>query len=124
MIDQFQLQQMQDRLARGRKQPATPVCADAVDCEADLHEQIRMECQRQRWLAFHGRMDKRTARTVGEPDWVILAENRVLFVECKTKTGKLSPEQLGVKLWAERLGHTVHICRSFTDFLTVIGKEL
>ena len=88
--------------------------------EADLHEEIFDECRRRGWIALHGSMAERTCRTLGEPDFVILADGgRVLFVECKTKTGKLSPAQAALKFHAEKLGHTVHVVRSLGQFLEV-----
>jgi hypothetical protein len=41
-------------------------------------------------------------------------------VECKSRTGKLSPAQAALKHHAEKLGHTVHLVRSFEEFLGVI----
>ena len=88
--------------------------------EADLHEEVFDECRRRGWIALHGSMAERTCRTLGEPDFVILADGgRVLFVECKTKTGKLSPAQAALKHHAEKLGHTVHVVRSLGQFLGV-----
>lgn len=92
-----------------------------VEREADLHEQIRLECAARGWLAFHGSMAHRTFRTEGEPDWVILAgEGRFFLVECKAGKGKLSTEQQGIALWASRLGHTIHVVRSFSEFLAIV----
>ena len=89
-----------------------------VPHEAALHEAVFDECRRRRWIALHGSMAERTCRTLGEPDFVILADSgRVLLVECKGKTGKLSPAQAALKHQAERLGHTVHVVRSFEEFV-------
>ena len=58
---------------------------------------------------------------VAEPDFTILAGGgRVLFVECKTRTGKLSPAQAALKFHAEKLGHTVHVVRSLDEFLKLL----
>lgn len=93
---------------------------NGVAREACLHEEIFDECRRRGWIALHGSMAERTCRTLGEPDFVILADGgRVLFVECKTKTGKLSPAQTALKFHAEKLGHTVHVVRSLDQFLEV-----
>src|SRR5690349_3979110 len=74
--------------------------------EARLHEEIFDECRRRGWIALHGSMAERTCRTLGEPDFVILAGGgRVLFVECKSRNGKLSPAQAALKFHAEKLGH-------------------
>ena len=91
---------------------------DAVDREGELQEAVFDECRRRGWIALHGSMAERTCRTLGEPDFVILAGGgRVLFVECKSRTGKLSPAQFALKHHAETLGHTVHVVRSFNEFL-------
>ena len=91
-----------------------------VSREADLHEAIFDECRRRGWIALHGSMAERTCRTLGEPDFVILAEGgRVLFVECKSRTGKLSPAQAALKHHAGKLGHTVQVVRSMEEFLRI-----
>jgi Holliday junction resolvase-like predicted endonuclease len=95
-----------------------PSARTGVSREAELHEQIFDECRRRGWIALHGSMAERTCRTLGEPDFVVLAGGgRVLFVECKSRTGKLSPAQAALKHHAEKLGHTVHVVRSMAEFL-------
>ena len=92
-----------------------------VSREAELHESIFDECRRRGWIALHGSMAERTCRTLGEPDFVILADGgRVLFVECKSRSGKLSPAQAALKHHDEKLGHTVHVVRSLEDFLELL----
>lgn len=94
---------------------------DAVTDEERLHNDIIKFCRDSGWIYFHGSMAHKTLRTVGEPDFTILANNaRVFFIECKTKTGKLSPEQLALKLWAEKLGHTIHTVRSMSEFKEIV----
>ena len=89
--------------------------------EAELHEEVFDECRRRGWIALHGSMAERTCRTLGEPDFVILADGgRVLLVECKSRTGKLSPAQAALKCHAEKLGHTVQVVRSLDDFLKLL----
>jgi hypothetical protein len=89
--------------------------------EASLHEEIFDECRRRGWIALHGSMAERTCRTLGEPDFVILADGgRVLFVECKSRSGKLSPAQAALKHHAEKLGHTIHVVRSLDEFLKLL----
>lgn len=86
--------------------------------ERDLHEKVFDECRRRGWIALHGAMSERTHRTLGEPDFVILADlGRVFFIECKSSTGKLRPEQAALHVWARRLGHEVHVVRSIEEFL-------
>lgn len=96
--------------------------AEAVGVEAELHEAIRKVCLSRGWIPLHSRMDAATGRMKGEPDFIILAEFPTAYlVECKTKTGKLSPDQVAFAHWAQRLGWTVHVVRSMKEFEEVIG---
>jgi hypothetical protein len=106
-------------LARHGDRQETP--KSATQDEADLHSCVVAECQRRGWIAFHGSMAHRTYRTPGEPDFVILADGgSTILVECKTRVGKLSTDQLGIQAWAKKLDHTIHVVRSMEDFLKVI----
>jgi hypothetical protein len=94
------------------------VATSAVENEAELHTQILDYCSSKGWIAFHGNMARATGRTLGEPDFEILIDGgRFLLIECKTKTGKLSVEQQGMILWAEKLGHKIHVVRSMEEFV-------
>src|SRR3990170_4918811 len=127
-ITKLEFQQMQERVKRnrnrgtadscmrcGRPMPANSECprcwpkapnkaSSEEDREATLHDRVEAECRRRGWLFFHGSMAHRTKRTLGEPDFTILADgDRVFFVECKSKTGKLTREQLGLQMMAAGL---------------------
>ena len=94
-----------------------------VSREAELQEQIFDACRQRGWIALHGSMAERSHRTLGEPDFTILADGgRVLFVECKARSGKLSPAQAALKFHAEKLGHTIHIVRSLEEFLRIASE--
>lgn len=110
---------MQARVAKKSAQIQSVV--DAVDRESNLHADIFDECRRRGWIALHGSMSERTHRTPGEFDFVILADKgRAFLVECKARLGKLSPEQLAMKIHAEHLGHKPAVVRSMKEFLEVI----
>lgn len=97
-----------------------PVPEQGVEREFALHGEIMCWCASQwpKWIALHGDPSSRTGRTLGEPDFVILAPGcTTILVECKTRTGKLSPDQQALHHLAELNGHTVHIVRSMDDFL-------
>jgi hypothetical protein len=95
--------------------------AGPVKCEADLHSQIFNECRRRGWIAFHGSMSERTHRTLGEPDFTILADaGRLLMVECKARKEKPSLEQNAMIVHAKKLGHEIHVVWSFKEFLAII----
>jgi hypothetical protein len=110
---------------QARKLAKASPCATNEGCndESELHEQIRQECLHRGWMAFHGSMAHRAYRTPGEPDYVICChEGKLLMIECKTRVGKLSTEQLGVAAWAAKLGHQVHTVRSYEEFLNVANQ--
>lgn len=110
---------MQTRLAK-IKQP--PQSKSGVERESDLHAQIMDECRRRGWMFFHGAMCERTHRSEGEPDFEIKASGgRSYMVECKTRTGKLTPAQQAVAAHAASLGHRVHVVRSFEEFLEAVN---
>lgn len=99
------------------------ILTPAVGCEEEdkLHYAILEECERRGWIAFHGSTAHRTHRTVGEFDFIILADHgRNFHIECKTRTGKLTEEQQGLQHWARKLGHNPMVVRSFEEFLEVI----
>ena len=90
--------------------------------ENELHDQIIEELNRRRWLFFHGSMAHKAKRTLGEPDFEIYgSKGRHWLIEAKTKDGKLSHDQLIVKMLAEMNGHEIHIVRSFEQFLKIIN---
>jgi hypothetical protein len=43
-------------------------------------------------------------------------------VECKTRTGKQTPEQIGWQMLLERNGHAYRIVLSMADFLAVVNQ--
>ena len=93
--------------------------------ESDLHKLIAAECGRRALVVFHGRMDRRSGRTVGEPDLTIcLPQGRVLFVECKTPSGRLSEDQCTVRARMGLLGHRVHVVTDFLQFHQILTAEL
>lgn len=91
--------------------------------ESALHDAISAYCRSKGWLAIHSRMDTATTTAKGVPDFVIFADNgRVFLVECKTRLGKLSPDQAAWHAMAKRNGHEVHTVRSFEEFLETMKE--
>ena len=89
--------------------------------EEKLHEKILNECRSRGWIALYGSTAHKTHRTLGEPDLIILRDGaQLLMVECKSKTGKLTREQIGFAAWASHLGFTVFTIRSFSEFLKLL----
>lgn len=76
------------------------------------------ECDRRGWVYYHGAIGKRTHRTEGEPDFIILAnQGRLLLVECKKKGGKVTDKQLAGIVQARRLGHFIRVVHNIDEFL-------
>lgn len=99
------------------------VGAEEAKLESDLHDEIIDECKRRNWIYFHGSMAHRTHRTLNEPDFIILADRgRTFYFEAKREGVKLPPGQLGLKMWAEKLGHPIHTIRSFEAFLRIVAE--
>jgi len=113
---------MQRKLQGGRNALAdSREAGEQSTVESKLHEQIKGECKRRCWLAFHGSMAHRAMRTLGEPDFTIAAnDGRVFFIEAKTKTGKLSSEQLGVGHLLNALNQRYKVVRSIQEFIDFV----
>jgi hypothetical protein len=112
-IDQFN--QMQARLSK-KPQPSS----ELVEREIPLHNQIIEWCNSQfpRVKYIRARSDKKSTIGVGVCDFTLfLPKGVVLCVECKSKTGKLSVEQLAFALEMGRLEHKVHLVTNFDEFL-------
>ncbi len=117
--------------ARNSRQRGIPVLdaliapehdSDAVDSgqEIALHMEIIKECCRRTWPYIYHNPTKKTAATLGTPDFIIYADaGRVLNVECKTKTGKLSKDQEAFKAKITAKGHEYHVIKSLTAFLRI-----
>ncbi len=83
-ISKFDYDAMQARLAANQIRrevvmSSGVIAHDAVDYEADLHDQIISYCQRNGWVIVHSRMDMRTTVGVGTPDFVLGAPGGKTF---------------------------------------------
>ena len=116
------------RVARGKKKSDSAPSDDAVGAgeEGELHEEILKYLKREGIAYVHARMDVETTTNKGVPDFCIAAPGdaerhpRVLWAECKTKNGKLKPDQEIWKFLCERAGHQYHIVRSMREFMELM----
>jgi len=93
-----------------------------VEYESALHNEIICYCMEKGWQYLHGSMATRTHRTRGEPDFIILAHGSQLrMVECKSKSGKLSPDQQAFIAHANKNGHVVYVIRSMDEFVKLFA---
>jgi hypothetical protein len=97
----------------------------AAGKETHLQTQIVEYCRRKVWQVFYSFTHCRATRPKGEPDLHIWASGgRKFSIELKTKVGKIRPEQVATIHHAERNGHTVHVVRSFAQFLNIVEGEI
>ena len=93
--------------------------------ERDLQNEIIKCCLSNQWPVFRGSMAHRTFRNVGEPDFhIIIPWNQHLMIECKSRKGKLTTEQLGVRMQLEMVGCPVHVVRSLSEFLELVQATI
>lgn len=117
-MSQFEVNAYLAKQFAEQRKGATSTAMAPVEDESLLHNQIIAECKRRGWIYFHSRMDKPTGATIGTPDFILAADGgRTFFIECKAAVGKLSTAQLGMQAWAKKLNHTIHVIRSFEEFI-------
>lgn len=89
--------------------------------ERKLQERIETYLKQEGFYFFHDR--SRGANKAGQPDLVVaLYEGRVLWLELKSKHGRLSPEQIMTRRMLLALGQEFYEIRSFKVFLNIIQK--
>lgn len=121
MITPQQFREMEIRL-HGTSRQAVPrdSQADTLD-ESDLQDRIVGYCRSKGWFPVFSGMHRRTSIPLGSPDFIIYTDNgRVFTIETKSKTGKQTPEQIGVQFMLNKLGHQYYLVRSFEQFLDVV----
>ena len=101
---------------RGQSEQIAP----SIEPERKLHEAILEECRRRGWYVVHSRMDQPTTTAAGVPDFIIAAEaGRTLWIEVKTKRGKLTTQQEATGVWLRTLGHKHYVVRTIKEFLSL-----
>lgn len=91
-----------------------------AEIEKNLHRDIEQYIRLRGFLAFYGRMDKKTGRVKGEPDYIcLLPMGRTLYIECKVARKGLDDNQKAIKTHMETLGHTMHVIRNLVDFIAL-----
>ncbi len=95
-----------------------------TESESELHQEIVDYCGKQfpKWKYRHSRMDRATREEVGVEDFtVFLPGGKTVHIECKSKGGKISLEQLAWGIALNQLGHEVKVVKSFDQFLQACG---
>lgn len=113
-ISEFQFREM---LARTQKKRA-PDDSKGVEDETNLQNDIAEECRRRGWICFRGSMAHRTHRTIGEPDCIVATDDgRTIYVEAKSKRGKLTPAQNAIVAWLEHNKQRVVVVKTLAQFV-------
>jgi len=109
------------KVAAGRGAPMPEPPDDAVDKESELHEQIIQEVTRRGLWFVHSRMDRPTTTARGVPDFIIANKGgQTLYVEAKSKTAKLTPEQIGTLHHLNMLDHKTAVVYNIEQFLKLL----
>lgn len=107
---------------RAKEHPLVVSKEGAVTDESDLHDDIKGECRLRGWIPFSGSMAHKTKRTVGEPDFIIATDDgRTLYVECKTRTGKITPAQQATLHWLLHNKQIAFVVTSIEEFRRIIN---
>lgn len=125
-ISEFQYQEI---LRRQQQNPIRGSSAEFVHGQAPkevgdggLHGKILEWCNNQwpRWKVIWARTDVKSTLPLGCNDMtVLMPRGRVVCVELKSATGKLSEDQLSWRAELRLLGHEVFVVRSLEEFLKV-----
>ena len=81
--------------------------------ERNIHEDIISYLRRSSIPYDHSRMDRKSTNTRGHPDFSIYLRNRVLFLEVKMPSGKLSDVQEERILELSKAGNQVEVIYSY-----------
>lgn len=121
------------RLAAGLPAHAGTPLAPAVTAESlvhgvsreieQLHNPIIAWCRAQvpQVPFIHSRPDKATGSTLGAPDFVICYRGKILMIELKTETGKLSKDQTVWHHLAKLQGVEVLTLRDMESFYKAVA---
>jgi hypothetical protein len=86
-----------------------------------LHEPFAEHLERNGIPFIRARSDRESTIQLGHPDFTIIAANRVLMIEFKTKEGRLSKDQRDRIAALERAGNHVHVVRNLRIALDLLA---
>jgi hypothetical protein len=112
-----------DRLnSKNSRQPIPVAQASERRYERDLHDEILTECARRRFYVVHSRMDRATTQAKGVTDFIIaMPDSKTLWVECKRKGSKMTPEQNVTAHVLKALGHRHAVVHTLAEFIALLG---
>jgi hypothetical protein len=122
--DQYNEMLRRTEINSGRLPKDAPISDDAVGAGKEIEELHRPIIE---WLKgkqfpfFYTRPDRPSGAIPGTVDFGILAKGNIILIECKTREGKMRPEQIGWSILAERQSHKVHVIRSMGEFFQLMA---
>lgn len=107
---------------------AAPSAFEPCDDEGKLHEEIIKKLKALNWPYCHSRMDVPSTISWGNvwgvTDFIIAAPKGVtLWVEVKSKTGKMEPDQTGFGMALLKQCHKWYVVRSMDEFQAVLERQ-
>lgn len=91
----------------------------SLTLEKDIEKYLTTQVKKSSGLSY-----KWQSTITGVPDRIVILNQKILFVELKTPTGKISPRQLVVFDELGEAGFPVHILRSKDDVNDFVEQAL
>lgn len=115
-----------DRAALGKAglTPAEVQTKNERKAERQLRNQCLAFCSRHEILVGTADDSRKSTYTKGWADFSIILPGRTLYIELKTETGKLSPEQLDFMEHLRTNCHLHYVVRSYEEFLGIMRHYL
>lgn len=112
-------QQLEEYQARRTVETEPTPCAADPGPEKDLQAKAEKFCRERGYHFFHDR--SQGANAPGQTDLVIaMPKGRTVWVELKSKSGRLSADQKRVRMILSALGHEWHEVRSYRQFVCLV----
>ena len=92
--------------------------------ESDLHKEFIAWLNARRIPFLHSRTDRRTTTALGDPDFFVLWEGRVLGIECKIDKNKLSDAQEKRIAYLKQAGVRVEVARTLQECIVAVTLHL
>jgi hypothetical protein len=119
--DQLLEYQLKTRRKKVQSSSNSPPVVDDQP-ERALQDRLEAYCRENGLYAFHDRSRRKNAP--GHPDLVIACPGgRVLWLELKSRTGRLTADQKRVRLQLLCCGHEFHLIRSYRQFLDLVEEK-
>ena len=95
--------------------------------ETEIHAQFAHWLKKHGYAFLHQRTDRKTTTQIGDPDFCVARDGRVLFIEVKVPGGKMSEAQLARRKELMDAGNIAELAYSLQDCIfsveTLLGKE-